>query len=384
MKIHTKTTLHKLVLELMSPDRPIMEDEEIKNWMDRLPAIGKEVSGEMRSMLFANMGTGRVKRYLGQISKECTFLLDTLYQYPEFPERMRPLYQAVLNCLIAAIDVLHRSYAKYLDPLEKMPMLQYRMAADRIEEQVKPLVSAMSTYCIDKTLQALVVGKMTVLLKVGAGSWYQMGYLEKLQKWIFELCRGLPHSLNSQFRTLLLRANFNTTGFMSYCKAEIALDLAGQYDMAAKYDCLFSYKRELESLTYKHKTVKFDAGRPGVKDILLSYVDTELTCMDRKKNLSNPIAVVPAGEECARLPLAISADVLAYLFKLLVKVGVVVGGKRPMLAFIARSFQTVGIGNTSLSAASMDSKYRQVLKNTATTVKSILLKMLKQVDEEFG
>lgn len=384
MRTHTKTTLHKLVMELTQPGQPAMQEEEIAQWMERLPAISNDQSHVMRMMLFGAMSNSRVRRYLGQIHRECTFLLDVLYKHPEFPDRLMPLYQGLLGCLSQIMEVLHRSYVKYIDLSEKMPMLQYREAAAKIEAQVGPLVSAMCTYNTEKNLQALIVGKMTGLLKNETGSWQQISYLEKLQTWVLDLCKGKPFNMTSELKMLLLRANFNTTGFIAYCKAGIAQEMAEHFDMPGKYDCLFAFKKELAPMTYKHHAVKFEAGRPGTKQILLSYINAELTCMDSKQDFSKPSVVTTVPEAAFRLPVAISVDILAYFFKLLVKVGVVNGmGKRPLIQFISRSFQTQGIGNANLSVQSIDSKYRQVLSSTAISVKSILLKMLKQLDDEF-
>lgn len=384
MKTHMKTTLQALV-ERMHPERQPMEDEEIIKWIERLPDVNKEVSTLMRMMLFGVMSNSRIKRYLGQIRKECTFLMDVLYQYPEFPERMMPLSRAVYNCLEQVMDEQERRYANYLDPCDKMPMLRYRLAAKKIEDQVSPLVSAMSTYNADKKLQAIIVGKMTVLVKQETDSRQKMSYLQTLQVKAFELCKGCPNNITVQLRLLLLRVNFNTTGFITYCKEGIDRDLAKHYDVADRYDCLLEYKLELESVTYLYKSIIFVPERPGVRDVLLTYVKAGLSCMDKKRLLC-PATVAPLElDTYSRLPLAMSVDALAYFFKLLVSAGVVTGVKKVALVlFISRSFQTSGIGNANLSLQSIESKYRQVMRNTANTVKTILLKMLKQLDEEFG
>lgn len=385
MRTHTKTTLHELVETLVQPGRPVMDEEEMACWIARLPGISSEMTKMMRIIIFAATGMRRVSRYIDQVHRECTVLINKLCLYPGFPEPMMPLYQAVSDSLEHLMEELHTNYVKYIDLHEPMPMPHYRKAAARIEEQTVPLVSAMCTYNADKTLQAVIVGKMTGMLKRRSASWHRMGYLERLQTWIQELCNGHPYNITRQLKMLLLRANFNASAFMTYCKAEIDQDLAGRFETLEKYDCLYGYKQQLEPMTYKHKTVKFEPGQPGAREILLSYINAEIAVMDSKQALLKPAAVfVPAETESCRLPVMISVDVLSFFFKLLVKAGVINGvAKRPLLLFISRNFQTAGIGSASLSVKSIDSKYRQVLSSTAIATKSILSKMLKELEDEF-
>ncbi len=380
-----KHILHQLIMEQMSPAEPEMIEEEISNWLLKMPAIFEDMRRTMRTAIFSGIPMKLMCRHMNQCRKECTVLLDLLYHYPEFSEKMLPLYLKIADGLEQILEHQEQFYGKYLDQSEIMPILLYRKAAERIETQVKPLVSMMNTFYIDKTLQALVVGKMSTLLKEESGSWHLVWYLEKLQKWIFELCKGSPRDLSISMKVLLFRANFNTIGFISYCKTEMNQLLSEQFEVSAKHETLFAYKREFEQLMHEDKSVKFEWIRPDLKDILLGYVNVELTAMNNHPAVSKSISKVPLVEESERLPLTISADVFAYLFRLLVKTGVIGAiGRRPMLSFLAKSFQTSGIGSRSLSAKSLDTKYRQVLNNTAVAVKSILLKMLKQVDEEFG
>jgi hypothetical protein len=379
-----KNILHQLIMERLLPNESSMDEEEISNWLIKMPAIFESMRTAMRTAVFSGTPMKLVCRHMNQCRKEWTVLLDQLYHYPEFSEKMLPIYLKIADGLELILEHQERFYGRYLDQSEIMPILLYRKAGERIERQVNPLVSAMNNFYIDKTLQALVVGKMTMLLKEESGSWHQINYLGKLQKWIFELCKGSPRNLNVSMKVLLYRANFNTIGFIAYCKTEMNQHLAKQFDVSGKRDALFGYKREFEQLIHEDKSVKFERMRPDLKEILLGYVNVEMSGMNSHLDTYKPIVNAPVVKDAERLPLAISADAFAYLFKLLVKVGVVGAiGRRPMLTFLARSFQTAGIGDNSLSALSLDTKYRQVLNTTAVAVKSILLKMLKQVDEEF-
>jgi hypothetical protein len=385
MKTYMKTTLQKLVVELMDPKDAQMGDEEILSWINRMPAIRKKASEFMRMIIFSGVGGRMARRYLGQIRNEFTYLLNVLYQYPEFPERSSGLYQSVWNCLVATMDELLGRYKKYLDSSDMMPLYHYKMAALRIEENVGPMVSAMSTYHADKTLQSLLVGKMAALCAQHTDSWYRMDYLEKLQIRVLELCQGQPRNISDRLRALMLNLDFNTDGFIEYYKSKLERELAECYDPIDKYELLINCKCEMSLLCSKERTWKFDLLRPGISEVLGSYIDTQLAYLDARKVVDKPAVAVTSDEAWERLPVVMSVDVLAYFFKLLVKAGVIKEVKKSgLVAFISRSFRTPGIGTANLSVQSLESKYRQVTYSSAVTLKSILLKMLKQLNDEFG
>ena len=86
-----------------------------------------------------------------------------------------------------------------------------------------------------------------------------------------------------------------------------------------------------------------------------------------------------------RVKVSISADALAYLVRLLIETGVIVASPRSdLLVFIAKHFQTPGIGNAYLSANSLGTKYRQVVQSTAKNVNAALGRMQRIVGKEFG
>lgn len=380
----TQTKLQHLVFEGLSPLNTNMSDEEINAWLDCLPQIKKEVMEVMRYILFSCYGNKLVYRHLQQMDKECTLMLDALYNYPDLLERMLPLYRATEDCLKEILNHLRSNYVKYLDPLVAMPRFLYHAAAGQIEAKAAALVQAMSSYHADKTLQALVICKMTGLLQKGTGNWQEIAALEKLQKWIMELCVGRNSNITDELKDLLIRADFNTTGFIQYCQSWIAADVAECYELKEKYDLLYEYERYYRTLHIKHRAIKFLPGQPKVKDQLLAFVKAELDCMVKKERSmhekdADAITICPS-----RIPVSISVDTLAYFFKLLVKVKVIRDtGKNTVLLFLAKSFQTPGIGDAEISPNSLDSKYRQVTKNTAIAVRAMLMRMLKELDQEF-
>lgn len=85
-----------------------------------------------------------------------------------------------------------------------------------------------------------------------------------------------------------------------------------------------------------------------------------------------------------RIRVLLSADGLAYFFKLLHKAGALDAGPiSRMIVALSKNFSTRGIGNGYLSSNSLMTKYKQVVQTTAKSTRALLLKMLKELDEEF-
>jgi hypothetical protein len=383
MKNETIVTLQKLVLERMSPGQPPMDEQEQEQWVDWLPEISASVLNTMSKAVFSFHSDKLIKRHLSQIRKECTIMLDALDDDPEFTANWPKLHQMVVDCLLGILQHLRLNYNKYLDTDLAMPKLLYHAAVLKLEADTIPMVTAMTRYHADKRLQAVVVGKMTGLLKKGFGTWHQIAYLEKLQGSIMRLCTGPVTNVTDQLRVLLLRANFNTSGFLSYCKDQIDDKMAECYELSERYDCLFHYQQEFSCIAYRHKSKRFEPGQPKVKEVLLEYVNAALRRLNTKRRIANEKKTMTPAEQTCKLPVSITVDVLAYFFRLLMTAGVVTSSKGALLLFISRSFRTPGGGDGDISLKSIDNKYRQVVKNTSITVRSILMKMLKQLDDDF-
>lgn len=380
----TQAKLQFLVFEVLSPSNTSIINEHIAVWLHRIPLMKSETLGVMHLIVFSNYGNKVVYRHLQQIDKEYTLMLDALYHYPEFPERILPLYQAAEDCLKEVHEHLRLNYAKYLDPLATMPRLLYRAGAAQIELKAAVLVQAMTRYHADKTLQAVVICKMTGLLQKGTGSWQEITALERIQKWIIELCAGRDSNITDELKDLLIRADFNTRGFVQYCQTWITADIAESYELREKYDLLHNYERYYSTLHLKNRALKFVPGKPKAKDQLLAFVRAELDYMAKKEAGSNVKATDLSIKADYRLPVSITVETLAYFFKLLVGTKVIQEKeKMALMLFIAKNFQTPGTSALGISVKSLNTKYRQVVKSTATMVRSMLVGMLNQLDKEF-
>lgn len=92
----------------------------------------------------------------------------------------------------------------------------------------------------------------------------------------------------------------------------------------------------------------------------------------------------PGGEDY-RIRVLLSVEGLAYFFKLLHKAGALDAGPLARLVVaISRNFTTTRMVNGALSSGSIMTKYKQVVQTTARSVRTLLVRMLKLLDEEFS
>lgn len=383
MKNSGTMIFQKLVLERMTLRYQEMDNDEIAQWIGELPEIKAGVLEMLAGRLYGAVPDRLIRRYVNQVRRECTLMLDVLHSSPDCPPNLEQLHQEVLDCLVAILEQMDLRYKKYLDSDAVMPVMLYQKAAREIEEKTVVMVMAMTGYHADKSLQAVVVTRMTGLLKKGAGSWHQISYLKKLQHAILGLCIGRVFNITARLRKLLLDKNFNTTGFVAYCKSEFEAEFAGCYEFSEQYDCLSRYQQEFSALSDKRKVPDFEPRLPRIKQLMLLQFASELRRLNRKNKLAPQPAMVMPQQQQYRLPLSISVDVLAYFCRLLLKTGVVTATKSDLLLFVSRNFQTKGAGTADTSLKSLNNKCRQVVVNTGVTMKSILLKMLKELDGEF-
>ncbi|MDR6783326.1 hypothetical protein ABIE26_000186 [Pedobacter africanus] len=96
----------------------------------------------------------------------------------------------------------------------------YLSAAKQIEAQVDKMLSVLDKAGVDKTLQAILAGKMTRLVAFGNGSYKEINILQAIQIWIFQLSENeFKEGITEKLVALMVRLNFKSDGFKHYCRA---------------------------------------------------------------------------------------------------------------------------------------------------------------------
>ncbi|MNY23132.1 hypothetical protein D3C86_1567830 [compost metagenome] len=96
----------------------------------------------------------------------------------------------------------------------------YLSAAKQIEAQVNNMLLVLDKAGVDKTLQAILTGKMTRLIAFGNGSYKEINILQAIQSWIFQLGENeLKENISEKLLALMVRLNFKSAGFKHYCQS---------------------------------------------------------------------------------------------------------------------------------------------------------------------
>lgn len=391
MKTHTTTTLRILVCDELDPKAAPMGTEMVTEWISRLPKIKKELYNLMDLLVFSPVPNRLVKRHFRQIQSESIYLINILDGYIQLSPDANELKLEVLNCLREILAHINKRYGQFFNPDLLIPSSDYQREVLIIEANMNPMIAAIRSRNAEKNLQRLIESSLADFIKAGSCTFYRLAYMKGLQESLTGLCRvAEKDEINEQLKEHLFFNNLNTAAHVAYYKKEIQKQLSETFDLQEQQDLLYAYQKQFKSWE-QQQSQGFSPKNKGIKAILLAYAKAEIKYLNSKlKSVLIPKAnpSVPAASQTTinyRIPVTFSVDALAYFFRLLVKAGVVNGGpKTALLLFVSRSFQTPGIGNASLSVKSLENKYRQVVQQTANSVRVVLKRMLKILDEEYG
>lgn len=147
-----------------------------------------------------------------------------------------------------------------------------------------------------------------------------------------------------------------------------------------QYDCIF-----LLNILCKYET-KPDAAEElyRLAESCLQNILTHIEDRYKGSFRLQPDSDYGQATEDYRIRVLLSAEGLAYFFKLLYKAGALDSGPvSRLIVSLSKNFTTRGVGNAQLSSGSLMTKYKQVVQTTAKSVRALLLKMLKHLDDEF-
>lgn len=149
-----------------------------------------------------------------------------------------------------------------------------------------------------------------------------------------------------------------------------------QYDCVHLIDVLVKYTRQpkIAAELYRLADKCFEEILVHIESRYASFFNFQNEGWTRKNSC----------EPGTRIRVLFSVDVLAYLFKLLNKAGGLDSGPvAHLLVSLSKNFTTPGVGEGYISVNGLTTRYKQVVQTTAQTTRTLLLKMLKCLDEEF-
>lgn len=394
MRTHTTLTLRTLIVNDMDATKHQMTGQEINVWTELLPQIAAEMFKHMSFLTNSIFQKSLVRRQICQIQRECIFLLDVVDRYQDLSEPMEKLKIKVIKCLDAMFERIDTHCAKFADAEIYMPVVHLRKEQVLVENQMNLLVAGLKKHDVERKLQEVILAGMKDLLKAKRCFYYKLAYVKNLQAALLEIC-NCPQktAIEESIIHHLYSSNYNIAGFTKFLQERIADKLAGVYEVAEQFKLLYSYQREFATSTYRKSAGSYDLKNRKNKEVMTDFINAELRYLEKKEGLKVPVQpvvllqnAVPAVKSLGyRIRTSLSVDSLAYLIRLLVEANAIEAAvKTELLAFISDIFQTPGMGDKGISAGSLGTKYKQVVQSTATKVRALLKKMLKQLDGDFG
>ncbi len=387
MRTQITTTLTQMVRDL-DPVRSVLNTACQEQWEKDLIQINAELFRTMSALTMGFLDNKLVSRHLCQMQRECIGLLDTLYHYREVPLSLTGLFKLLYDALTEILDHLRCWYFKYLNNDTLLPLRHFEVAVTVMKDEVLQLKAMFRKGGVPKELKDLVLNSMDQFLDAGCCSYHQLLYMQKLIEVMIRLCGDTQSAqLPGRIQDELLSLNFNTADHVRYYKGNMALILGELYDVDQKYELLCEYERFFNPRR-ERKGLYFEKKNRSVRAVMLAYVQAEMNFMEKQRQVryakKAQATEAPLVQDTDyRVKVSLSVDVLAYLLKLLVAAGVVLGSKTQFFLFISKHVQTPGKGDGTISPNSLGTKSKQVVQTTAKNLRALLMRMVKIIDGEF-
>lgn len=366
-------------MKLFLDFRKIVIEDPGNDAAAQLPILKQEII-DVVYMRMMGFGEGRyIIRQLHQLQKDSILLLNLIHCTQQKSE----CHVIAKQCLIEILESLQRYKGKYFNREMTVPAYLIDEISPMLVEKTQLMEAGMKRKEIDSELLQVVLDPFLNFGKKGYSSYQQMEYLLRQAD---ELISIVQHGkkYGEDLTYFLLRNGFNTDGFNRYYMLKIAAEVHAAYLTDEQFDTLFEYKRSFTVMPKKPYRY-YNLLGPNTRDTLLKFVNTELRYLDRKRDLSAPkVDVFPAVISNYRIKTSLSVDGFAFLFRLLVENEAIEANPRTeLMFFLASHLQTCG-KEAAISPKSLYTKYRQVTQTTAIGIRSLLVKMTKQIEADFS
>ena len=189
---------------------------------------------------------------------------------------------------------------------------------------------------------------------------------------------GGETDLKSEVIQLLVYRNFNSHYLLVYLTATIRLEVQSQPTLSAQMD-KFNYWTKLFNQFHVKpgSALKYDMS--SIKDQLVTWLEQEITYLEKKKQLTLPLASPEQGSEADNFKVQTNLSVaqLALFIRLLKELGYVENkNQTELLTFFARHLGSVR--NENISPDSLRAKYYNIERTAVNSVQAILTKMIER------
>jgi len=296
--------------------------------------------------------------------------------------KMIELFLLNLNMLF---DHLKDNYYGYLNFTIDVPETYKKQFSADNRQTIDNLIEKFSQRNISEELTRILEDYLNSKINFTIRSLHDMEYLKSVSSALGKLLdNDESEDFEKQITTELIYLNFNCLHFIRYYISKIQ----------KSYDDVDSYEDELKEAILAAKEMRqeqvrpdwaFDIQAPNLKQVLSKAIDEEIYCLKKlQKNYNKRVYQPQAAAGLSRFyfKVSITIDQLIFFFRLMIETGTLIAKKKDdVYEFISRH---IGTNNKDdLSKGNMRNKYSKPHPKTVLRVKSLLLDMLRILNERY-
>lgn len=380
------TTLRILVSDTLNPlNYQKLNAEAIGKHCLQLSSIEAGILSAIRAEIYGASKGNVVERHIRQTQSDCIALMDLLHGYVYPDERLKDLHDAVFKCLQKVLHEIEHHHFIFFNPQAILPLAYHHQAVEALKTEFILLKSVLKKNKLEPAWYEHIERCISCFLETACCSFEQLSYMNGLIASLVGIKTDGDKFLDNLIKQLIYH-RFNDSEFSMFYIRVLEEETNALYSITEQYERLSWYQKQFERQE-ERSCCCFDPSRKSLKALLIQYVGGELEFMERKQmgaREKNGVNGQNLLENNYRVKVSLSADGLAYLLRLMIEADLIVAKPRTLLMeFVAKYFQTCGIGTANLSAGSLETKYKQVTQNTAKGVSAALKRMLRLLDQQF-
>ena len=381
------TALKKLAgsLPALGSDGSGQATLSLRKHQQQLLQLEQEIVAGLDLLVASRQREAALRRQHRHLQNCCQLLLGFLVEDEWQTQPLKPYMLANEAMLLRLLDFQYQAHGNYFNEHNSAPLLYQTRCLAKMQAQQLLLAAGFKRKKLPQRLQEILLGLFADTDLANGYSYAQMHYLGDLQTRIINYTHKVSdEEFENSLLAYLIYQNLNYAPLIRYIQENLEIQLSAIYNLKEQFVFL-SQREKYFACLLENRNTAFDFGKDSAKEQLLAYVNA---CMVYYNRIQQPAQLVQPSNSPAfghyRVKLSIGADGLAYLLRLLIEAGVLEAEPRSkLLQFVARHFQTAGIGDQLLSANSLTTKYKQVVQRTALNVRSLLKRMTKIGEANF-
>lgn len=291
----------------------------------------------------------------------------------------------ILNLCFINLEDLMRFFEKnYLNYINQDILIPYRSALMKIYniheklELVKPVILNLEDSALLKIIYVPILKLSNVSIE-DRMTYKDLIYFTAYLNAFHEEIKENPELSSFDIIELLYRVNYNSIEFQNYKTKKFKQEAEKREEISEKIDYLYHCLKSISQRNCK-VNIAFDCDLPSIKDQLISWVEEEITYLNKKLQLSlKPQALnLFSDEEKVKLQSGLTVSQLAFFYRLQSEVGIISHKiLRDIFRHISESYQTSKV--TDISIESIKNKYYQVDNGTIEVIKDKVIEILNQI-----